>query len=798
MRALRKNKLATVINGVGLTVAFACAILLMLRVYHEFSFDSVYPAAERTYKVYRSGNAPQGETRRARFPLPVTEAIKKEYAGVEKAALISDGAGTGIRYQDKTVNQEIKLVDADFLDVFSFPVLRGNRQSALTTTNNVVLTRRAAQSVFGIEDPVGKPVEVHINGKWIRLIVAAVLADLPQNTSIRFDVLARTELQPGYAEAKDRWDQTSSDLYIKLKASVTKEDFERAARSLVQKYYAEDLRFMKKEGYKPYPDGDYMRLHLLPVSELHFDLQVGAGDALNKSFLYVLLLVSCCILLIAGFNFVNLNIGVSFTRTKEIGIRKCLGAQKKQVWLQVWSESLFIISLSALMGTGLALLLIPPFNQLFGASVNGALLRQPVVIIVLVLLVLLMAFLASGYPSAIMARLKVTEVLKGKLHLKKNSVLRNALIVLQFVMAVILICATLVIYRQFQYLRKAPLGYDTDALISIPVNQTEADKNTVSKMRMLLASQPSVLSVSGSSINLGIGADGGTNKWTQGFEYNGRSLRTNILLADYDIIKTLGITLREGRDFLSQYASDTANNVIITQSMLAQLGIKDPVGRSIIADSSERPWTVIGVIPDFQLYSMYNKNEPLTIKMDPEEPVSYLLVRVITKNPSATMDMIRDAYRKIDPRSDFNGSYVTENVYRWYASEERLAKMFTAAAGVAILLSCMGLFGMAFIVVGQRTKEIGVRKVLGASVGNIATLVSKEFIKPVGIAILIALPIALWVLNKWLQHFTYRVSLTWWVFAAAGLLAVLIAVITVSVQAVRAAIVNPVKSLRTE
>ena len=798
MRTLKKNKLATAINVVGLTIAFACAILLLLRVYDEFSFDQSYPDKERIFKVYNFGNAPDGDRLSSSMPLPLEEAIKTEKVGVELAALMANGEGQGIRYNGKTLALGASLVGADFLNVFSFPVRLGNRQTALSGTNSLVLTSRTAELVFGKEDPVGKQVEVNIGDHWRTLTVSAVLEDIARNTSLDFDMLARIELFPDYAAARNRWDWWNSNLYVKIRAGSSQKTVEAALRQLVAKYYIGTISDVKKMGYKKDAQGDYMGLRLLPADMLHFNTQVGAPDAINKSFLYVLLMVSCGILLIACFNFVNLNIGVSFTRTKEIGIRKCLGAQRKQVWLQVWSESVFLIFVSMIAGVGCALVFLKKFNQLFGATVNASLLGHPFVILALLLLILVISFLASGYPSALMAGLKITEVLKGKFSIKGRSSLRNGLIVLQFVIAIVLICATLVVFQQFQYLRKAPLGYDTDALISIPVKQVDKVKQTIAKMRAVLATQPSVASVSGSSINLGVGKDGGTNKHGMGFEFEGKQVRTNLLSADYDIIKTLGVALKQGRDFSGTYASDTVNNVIITESMATQLGVKDPVGLSFVIDSAEAPWTVVGVISDFQLYSMYNKREPLTIRMDPADPVNYLLVRVVTRNPSVTMELVKKAYREAEPGADFNGSYVNENVDRWYRSEQQLAKMFMVAAAVAILLSCMGLFGMAFIVVGQRTKEIGVRKVLGASVRNIAALISKEFIKPVVIAILIASPIALWALNKWLQHFTYRVSLTWWVFAAAGALAVLIAIITVSVQAIRAAVVNPVKSLRTE
>ena len=264
------------------------------------------------------------------------------------------------------------------------------------------------------------------------------------------------------------------------------------------------------------------------------------------------------------------------------------------------------------------------------------------------------------------------------------------------------------------------------------------------------------------------------------------------------MLKTLNIPLKEGRDFSTSYVADTNNSVIITESMAKQLGQKNVIGLSFYPDSSKPKWTVVGVIPDFHLYSMYEKNEPLTINMSSTSAISYALVRVNTQNPTVTMEVIKNAFAQVQPGEEFKGSYVTENIARWYSNEKRLSTMFSIASMVAIVLSCMGLFGMAFIIIRQRVKEIGIRKVLGASVSGITALITKEFIKPVCIALLIATPIAWWAMNKWLQDFSYRVNIQWWIFIAAGAVAIAIAVLTVSFHAIKAAVANPVKSLRTE
>jgi putative ABC transport system permease protein len=676
--------------------------------------------------------------------------------------------------------------------------VKGAKQHPLADAGNTVLSEKTAASLFGNEDPIGKTIEVKIGGKWNNLVVSAVLQDVPLNSTITYSVLARTELDPDYTTMKDNWNIQHHNVYVQLSEQALQQQAEKQLQAFTKKYNPPNIESLKREGYTTDANGNYTGMKLLPINDLHFSAELGEGNTVSKPFLYILLLIACVIILIACFNFVNLNIGLSFTRTKEMGIRKCLGAGKRQVWLQVWGESLVTVLIAMLMGIAATFVLMKGFNKLMQAKFDTSLLYQPTIIFYLFLILIFVSLIASGYPSFIMGKLKTVEILKGKISLKKPGLFRNALIVAQFAIAIILICTTIIIYQQFQHLRNAPMGYTSSSLISVPIKQDDKGREITAKLRTLLASQPSVVSVSGSSINLGVGQDGSSSKWSMGFDYNGKSVGTNILAADYDILKTLAISLKEGRDFSTANVADSTDAVIVTESMAKQLAEKNITGLSFYSDSSKPKWNVIGVIPDFHLYSMYEKNEPLTISMKSEAYISYALIRVNTQNPTATLNMIKNVYAQIEPGVEFKGSYVNENIDRWYANEERLSKMFSIASLLAIILSCMGLFGMAFIVIRQRVKEIGVRKVLGASVSGIATLVTKEFIKPVVIALFIATPIAWWAMDKWLQDFIYRINIHWWVFASAGLVAILIAILTVSFHAVKAAVVNPVKSLRTE
>ena len=796
-RNMQKNKLHTSINIVGLSVAFTCSILLLVMVYHEFSFEKFHSNESRLFKIYRFANGPEGAELSSSMAYPAADVIKAEGIGIEKSTRIKN-RGRDIRYKDRTLEQSIQLVDDDFFSMFSFEVIKGTALHPLASTGNVVLDQTTADNLFGTEDPIGKIVDIKVGGKWNSVLVSAVLKDAPQNSSIKFSVLARTEIDPDYAALKNDWSSTHHSVYVQLNSSASITAVNKQLTAVMEKYNATDVNYFKNMGFKPDADGKYTGMKLLPLNQLHFHADLGEGNVVSKSFLYILLLVALVIVLIACFNFINLNIGLSFTRTKEIGIRKCLGAGKRQVWLQVWGESMVTVFAAMVIALIATVLLMNGFNKLMQSKFDAALLYRPSIIVCMLLMLLLVSLLASGYPSYIMGKLKTVEILKGKLSLKKPGIFRNALIVAQFAIAIVLICTTVIIFQQFQHLRTAPLGYTTSSLISIPVKQYEKGNEVVDKMRLLLAGQSAVISVSGSDVNMGVGNDGSTNKTGYGFDYKGRSVNTNFMAANYDILKTLDIKVKEGRDFSPAYVADTTNSVIITESMAKQLGEKNVLGVSFYADSSKPKWTVVGVIPDFHLYSMYEKSEPLTICMNAKSFISYVLIRVKTQNPTATLELVKNAYSQAEPGFEFKGSYADENIDRWYTSEKSLSDMFTIASIVAIILSCMGLFGMAFIIIRQRVKEIGVRKVLGASVSGIAVLVTKEFIKPVVIALVIATPVAWWAMFKWLQDFNYRISIQWWVFVLAGVTAILIAVLTVSFHAVKAAVANPVKSLRTE
>ncbi|MGN6341532.1 MAG: ABC transporter permease [Ginsengibacter sp.] len=796
-RNMRKNKLHTFINILGMTVAFSCSIFITLMIYRHFTYDSFQLNRDKIYKIYNYQVGPNGEETGTSMPYPLTEALKAEDIGVSRTTSILN-SGRLVRYQDKTLDMPTTLVDPDFLKMFTFPVIEGNATNPLASVSNAVLTKTTAEKLFGNEDPIGKSIETKLDGNWYKLVVSAVVKDFPENSTIQFSLLARTELFPQYPQFRNVWDSRNHPVYVELADATSRQQLESRLRSFVNKYTPTDPAQAQKDGYRPDNNGDYYSLRLLPFSEEHFNTQLGSGGTVSKPFLYVLMLICSVIILIASFNFVNLNIGLSFTRTKEIGIRKCLGAGKKQIWLQVWGESFLMVAASMLIATGIVAMLISSFNQAFNAKMTTASLSQPALLLVLAALVLIVSFIASGYPSSVMAKLKTVEILKGKITVKKPGALRNALIVTQFAIAIILMCSTVIIFQQFDYLRSAPLGYNTQSIISIPLKNDDKGKQIVSQLRNQLSSQSSVISVTGSDVNLGVGEDRSTTTSVICFTYGDKNICGQFINVEFDFLKTLSIRPVAGRDFSIEYAADTSAQVIATESYAAQFGKKEVAGFTYYADSTQPPIKIVGVIPDIQIKSLGAQQKPVVIYLNHGNRMGYAFIRVVTSNPVATMDMIKKVYAGIEPGVVFNGSYVNENIDRLYKEEKMMATLFTIAATIAIILSCMGLFGIASIVIRQRVKEIGVRKVLGASVSSIFAMVSKEFVKPVLIALLIAVPLCWWMMDAWLQHYSYRITIQWWVFIAAGLVAVLITLATISFQSIKAAIANPVKSLRTE
>lgn len=802
IRNLFKNRLNASINVIGLAVAFTSSILLFLMVHYEFSYDRFQKNLGKLYEVYHLRHEEQGDRVRDAMGYPVAPAFKAEVPGVVRATGFMP-MGSAVSYAGHEVGWRVDGIDDDFFSMFSFPVVAGNAHDPLHDLNSVVVSESAARAVFGKEDPIGKTIKVKIVGEWSDLVVSAVLQDPPTNSTIQYGVLARIELMPDFAKNRNNWYSQNHPVYVELAPGVTQEQAEAGIRRRNEPISDDQDRQMKSRGFRKDANGEYIATRLMPLASVHFDAALAGRNGTNKVYLYTLLLIAVVVMTIACFNFVNLNVARSFTRAKEVGIRKTVGAGRRQIFLQLWMESFVLFAVALVIALMAAALLLQPFNDLFTEKLTMRTLFQPEIIGLALAGTAVISFLAGGYPAALVARFRTVEVLKGKVSMRRSSLLRSGLITVQFVIAGALICSTLVIYRQFQHLRTAPLGLDQESVISIPVKRWENTHRYVERLRLQFASQPQVLGVTASSVNVGIGKDYSSSKSQVNFSFHGKGMSSILLNVDYDFFQVMGIQPIAGRVFDRAYAGDTsagASNVVVTEMMAKEFVEKQVAGLSLHSDTSAPGWKIIGVVPDFHLYSMNDDLQPITITINDNnaDPLNYIFVKVRTANPRAAMSLVQGAFHELEPDNTTPASWVTENTARWYDKEQRLSSIFITAAGIAIVLSCLGLFAMVTLIMAQRQKEVGVRKVLGAGITGLTGLLSGDFVRLVVIAFLISAPISYYFLERWLQNFVYRATFAWWILPLAGLVTLLIALVTVGIQTVRAAMANPVKSLRSE
>lgn len=796
-RNLWKSKGYAAINVVGLSVAFFVSVFLFLTAYFQLSFDSFHEDGDRIFQTYLFSNDPEKASRSSGMPLPLTPAIKADFPEVEAVSRLMNGSNV-VTYKGKSLDKQVMLTDPDFLKIFSFPMRKGNRATALNDRSNIVISENMAKAVFGTEDPIGKRVQLGLDENRKDYVVTGVLGDFPDNSSIKYDAFIQIANSGNYQSDKDKWDAMSHIVYLKLSPQVDQATFENRLKLFAKKYFAGNFDGLKKKGAKPDERGDLFAIRLQKLANVHFDTEISGRSGTPVALVYALCGIASFILLIACINFINLSIARSFSRAKEVGVRKSLGALKNQLFVQIWGEAAIICFVGFVVGMVLAYLLLPTFNTTFQGKLTLDYILQPDKLAIILGLFVLVTLVAGGYPAWQMAKFNAVEVLKGKVTIKSPGLLRNSLIVTQFTLSSLLICCTIIALQQVDHMRKQPLGFQKEQVISIPVGNKVNGQQALKRMRNLLASDPTVVAITGSGVNLGLGKDRSTSRSVMGFTYKEREVSTDWLHIDYDYLKTLNINLLAGREFNPVYPSDTSARVIVTESMAKMIGEKDPVGKFFQTDTAGARYQIIGMVPDFHLYSTTNEKKPITMFLSFNDNINYIFVRVAPQSLAGSMDKLKGVWKEVAPQSEFTGTFVDENTDAWYKSEERLSKIFSLASGIAILLSCLGLFAVALMVIEQRTKEIGVRKVLGASIPSIVIILSQDFVKLVVLAIALATPLAWFFMQKWLDGYAYRIEISVWIFILVGLAAILIALATVSFHSIKAALMNPVKSLRSE
>ena len=778
-RNLVRNKVFSTINIVGLAMGVACCLLISLHVYDEWSYDRFYPQAANVYRVIEHHQQPTGQFDTPITPGPLAPTLKTDFPEVLEAGRVGRWNGV-MRYGDQTFEeQSLFFADNGLVQLFDFPVVLGNRTTALTRPNELVMTEATASRYFGPNWQANP----NVIGAVIRLNnerdyrVAAILKDVPANSHIQFDILLsfkNVELDP----SSYSWDWNSYHTYLRLRPGTNKAAFE-------QKLAGQ---------YKRYAPQTNTTLGLQPLTDIYLYSSFDTEWGKRGSIFYVRLfaLVGLIVLLIACVNFINLATARASRRALEVGVRKTVGAHRYHLILQFLGESFLLTGLSVGIALLLANTFLPVFNQLTGKSMVLDLAR-PMVWLVLAGLIGLIGLLAGLYPAFLLSSYQPNRVLKGMISIR-GVLFRQTLVVGQFVLSLVLVVSSILIYNQLQFMQTKSLGFDKAQLVYVRMGGELKKKATQFKQELLKQSAIEAASTTTATlVDVANEAD---------VEWEGQTGKADFFVTQMNIdpnfLQTVGMKLARGSNFRPKALTDTNQTYLVNETAARRMGYTNQTALGKRVTFWGKTGLIGGVVRDFNFRPLNVLIQPFIFRYSPGEFYFQLLVKTRSGQTEEALHEIGRLYSQYEKDAPLQYGFVDQELDAQYQSEQKMGQIVLYFAGLAIFISCLGLFGLASFMAEARTKEIGVRKVLGASVGSIVTLLSKDFLKLVLIAIAIASPIAYYAMNKWLQDFAYKVDIEWWVFALAGLLAVGIALLTVSFQSMKAALMNPVKSLRSE
>ena len=801
IRSLFRQKVLAFINVFGLSAGLACFTLFLLYAVNEFTFDRFHKNAKDIYRVYEwtQGQAGQEAQGDAGLYMPLGPAMKHNFPDVENYVRFQSALDKKfVKTSDLITQIPVAFADPQIFTVFSFKLLSGSPITALSEQGNVVLTKSKAIDLFGTTDVLGKTLEIKIEDKFEPFTITAVAEDIPSNSSIRFDILLSFDyLQiTGFGKmAVNNWNFSGFQNYILLRHGSSLINDPQRLSKFRKKYFPDEEAQLKQyggwDGKSPYP----VSFKLQAVRDIHTTLNIrdSLGEHIDTKTVWMLLSIATGILLIACINFTTLAIGRSAGRLKEIGLRKVLGANRKKLIFQFLAESLLLSVFSLLLGLVMAQMLLPYFNQLAGKELVFSFTQYPELIGFFVGISILAGILSGIYPSLILSGFNPVESLKRKIKLGGFNIFTNSLVSVQFALSIALIISTVIILQQLNFMRSKNPGFNKENIVVIDADGTDA-KKIYPLFKQQASSNSPILGITASDIALG---EEGYN--SSGFEYNGKHEQAFHYKTSSDYIKVTGIQLISGRDFNPLIASDTINSVIVNESLVTDLGLTNEkiLGFRLKGYSANDP-EVIGVVKNFNYFSLKQEVKPMLFSQPGDLVPSKFFVRIKPGDPAIALEVLNRTWKNIVADVPFKYDFLDDNLNNFYRSEIRLSGIIGWAAGISIFLACLGLFGLTALSAANRTKEMGIRKVLGASVRIIVQLISKDFLRLVTIALLIAAPLAWYFMNKWLQDYAYRIRIQWWVFAISGLGALLIALVTVSLQAIKTANTNPVKSLRTE
>lgn len=795
-RNLQRNKIYSLLNSGGLAVGMACCILIGLFIQNELSYDHYHKNFDSIYRVLHSYRQFQGNEKltppapdeyQVWGNAPVGRALLSDFPEITKTAQFTSPIQLLLQYKEKRFQESnLLFADSTTFDIFSWKLLSGSSPKALLEPNSIVLTQAMAKKYFGNENPLGQVLKVEND---IVFTVTGVMEDVPSNSHFSFNgLISMSTFKSWRPEIFDAWGYVDFYTYFLI-----------APNTDINALSARIPEFLKR--HNPGNENNTYDIAFEPLSNAYLHSKAGRqpGVVGSLSTIYIFSCVAIFILVIACINFMNLSTARSIERAKEVGVRKTLGAKKDSLIYQFLTESILLSLIALAFAFVIALLVIPLINEVSGKSLGYDDLLSMKMLLILLCATMVVGLLAGIYPALVLTEFRPVSVLKGNFQNSSNGVLlRKSLVILQFGLSFALMVGTAVVFSQLDYLRSRNLGFTKDQMLVIDYGGDESVNQQIEAIKTAFTNRTDVIAA---SVSRAVPGDFFPNAYTTIQSVNGemQSNAPALYEIDFDFIPNYHINVVAGRAFSRDYPVDSTQSLMVNEAAAHLFGYansQDIVGKPF--DLWGNQGTVIGVLQDFNYQSLHNKVEPLVLRFAPVDALGKLSLHLKTTNLSETVNQLALIWNQLVPQRPFLYSFLDESFNKQYQADMRFGQVFSVFAGLAILIACLGLFGLATYSTKKRFKEIGVRKVLGASIGAIVALLSSDFIKLVLIAILIASPIAWWAMNKWLQDFAYHIEIQWWVFALAGILAIMIALVTVSFQAVKAAIANPVDSLRDE
>lgn len=792
-RNIMKNKLFSFINISGLAIGLAICLIISLWVQRELSYDRFHKNASRIYRVERELFR---DNLYSRWPIgsgQYKQLLLDDYPEIEHAVRFW-GRGFAIKDHKNFVHQQrLYAVDNSVFEIFDFGLEEGIEQTALAEPRTLVLTRKKAIKYFGIDDVIGKSLSLQWQGKPVDFKVTGILREVPENSHIHFDMLMSIASYPDEAFANLRGNYLY--IYVLIKKGTSRQALEEKLKTFVSGRLEPVYGDLTAQGLGIH---EVLKMHLFPITDIHLhpseNWELEPGGSVNS--VYIFSTIAVFILILACINFINLSTARARKRAKEVSLRKTIGAGKNQLRAQFLQESAMSAFISLVIALVLCFLFIPIFNQIFSAKLSMDQLFQLKNLIFLLGVTLAAGILSGLYPAFYLTRFDPATVLKGSSFSgKSQSAFRKNMVVFQFVISTILIFGMFTVYQQMRYIQTRSLGFDRENVVVIPTSSRQITKGFDS-LRQELMQNTQIVSVSAA-------ADlPGDPRYSNGaFRHRDLEEPVNLIFftVDYDYLDTLKLEILAGRGFSREFSTDAGNAVIFNEAAVKRFGWtpEEAVGKQFERGEDNPPLKVLGVVKDFNFKSLHTAVEPIVIRLS-SNAGGFLSVRILPGNLEKTLGFIQQKWESIFSGEQFDYSFLDNRIQQLYTKEKNMQNIFVAFSGLSILVACLGLFGLAAFTAEIKTKEIGVRKVLGASSFRVVTLLSKEFVRWVILANLLAWPVAYWLMNEWLQNFAYRIKMGWLVFLVSGFLTLCIATIAFIFQALKAALANPVDSLRYE